>query len=403
MKLLLVHNFYGTEAPSGENQAVQEEAAALRSAGHEVIEHFTHSDTVRGRGLIVEARTALQVPWNREARAKVRRLLAVHAPDVMHVHNVFPLQSPAIFGAATDTTTAVVNTLHNYRIFCAGALLLRDGGHCTRCLEEQSVLPAIRFGCYRNSRLATLPMAASVALHRSLGTYQRHVDAFIAFTRFQKKLLVEGGLPEERIYLRPNALFQTVEPVPWQDRELKAVFIGRLSSEKGVATLVKAWRSWGSAAPTLEIIGDGPDKAALHALVGEEASARIRLLGQLPREETHKRLSTSRLLVLPSICIEGSPLVLREAFALGVPVAASRLGPLEEFVLEPARGVCFPPGNPRQLLDAVQRLWTDQHSMAHSARAEFLERYSAGAGLAQLETIYGHAIRRKRSQPLGRP
>jgi len=190
MRILLLHNFYGSSAPSGENRVVMDERQLLRSAGHEVAEHFAYSDTIRDRGLLPVIGAGLFVPWNPWTRKEVRALIRRLDPDVMHVHNVFPLLSPSIFGAASGTRTAVVNTLHNYRTVCPAAVPLRNGLACTECIETGSVKPALRYGCYRNSRAATIPLAAGVALHRGLGTYVRDVDAFIALTRFQKSVLV---------------------------------------------------------------------------------------------------------------------------------------------------------------------------------------------------------------------
>ena len=316
----------------------------------------------------------------------------------MHVHNVFPLLSPAIFDAAAGTRTGVVNTLHNYRTVCAAPALLRNGLTCTACIEKSSVWPALRHGCYRKSRLATIPVAASVALHRGLGTYARHVDAFIALTQFQKSLLVDGGLPEQNMYVKPNCYSGVPNRAPWREREDKAVFIGRLSAEKGADSLVKAWLQWGESAPKLEIIGEGPESEGLRRAVQVSKSSRVVFTGQKKPEEARALLSKAKLLILPSEWFEGFPLVLCEALAFGVPVAASHLGPFEELVQSPGIGRLFTPRDPVNLQATVAALWQDQAALAQMSRSatqEFETKYSAQKSIEALEAIYKLAISTK--------
>jgi len=405
MRILLVHNLYGSAAPSGENSVVLEERDLLRSAGHEVMEHFTYSDTVRDHGVVALIRAGLSVPWNQRALRQVRRLIVEFAPHVMHVHNVFPLLSPAVFAAAAGSGTAVVNTLHNYRPLCANALLLRRGTTCTECLDSRSVLPALRFGCYRGSGLATVPLAISVALHRRLGTYHKHVDAFIVFTEFQKTLLARAGFPERNIHVRPNCLPSSTSHVPWDEREEKCVFIGRASPEKGLSSLIQAWALWGSAAPRLEVIGSGPELEALTRDVPSAVADRISFLGARPPQETQILLSRARLLIIPSTCYEAFPLVLRDALGHGVPVAASRLGALEELIGPGSYGWLFAPGDPKDLQRVVASLWRapdelQRMSLAERRAAETA--YSPGLGSARLQSIYRLSIEHRQHVSPGR-
>lgn len=398
MRILLLHNFYGSSAPSGENRVVLEERDLLRDAGHQVIEHFADSDTVRGRGLLTSLRTALQVPWNRSARSRLRRRIQQLQPDILHVHNVFPLFSPAIFGAAAGSPTAVVHTLHNYRAFCPAALLLRDGRICTDCMDRHSVLPALRHGCYRNSRLSTLPLAACVALNRRLDTYSRHVQAFIALTGFQQAQLGKAGLPLDRIFVKPNCLPSMVLPLPWSQRDPKCIFVGRISREKGVQVLLDAWALWGAAAPRLDIVGDGPDLAALRGSLPPALAGRISFCGRKSPAETQELLSRARLLIMPSICYEGFPLVFREAVAYGVPAVASRIGALPELIETRALGRLFDAGDSPGLHQVVSACWNDDaalRAMSGAAIAESRSSYSPQANLAALQSIYARALASK--------
>jgi hypothetical protein len=206
MKVLLVHNFYGSSAPSGENTAFLAEADLLRQQGHTVIEFTRHSDTLRQQGPVGSVRGALSTPWNPFNLYRLRRTIERERPHIMHVHNTFPLLSPSVFYAAKDSGTATVMTIHNYRVFCAAAVPMRDGLPCSACLDRKAVFPALTNGCYRGSRLATVPLALKIALHRALGTWNNKIDALIALTQFQRATLVEAGLPEDSVYVKPPPL-----------------------------------------------------------------------------------------------------------------------------------------------------------------------------------------------------
>jgi glycosyltransferase involved in cell wall biosynthesis len=249
IKILLLHNFYRSASPSGENQVFEMERALLERRGHQVEVLTRHSDEIAGQGMRGAIKGAASTPWNPFSARELRKRIASFGPDVVHVHNTFSLLSPAVFPAARGT--ARVLTLHNYRLFCAAAIPMRDGRVCTDCLDQRSVLPALRFGCYRGSRVATVPMAASIALHRCRGTWNKDVEAFIALSEFQRHRFVDAGLPTERVHVKPNFYPGNPVMVPWRERADRVVFVGRLSAEKGVRTLLRAWAQWGERAPPL--------------------------------------------------------------------------------------------------------------------------------------------------------
>jgi glycosyltransferase involved in cell wall biosynthesis len=393
MKILLVHNYYGSGAPSGENNVFELERALLEQRGHPVEVLTRHSDDLRRRGLVGMIVGALATPWSPVSARAVRRIVAECRPDVVHAHNTFPLLSPAIF-PAIGSRAARVLTLHNYRLFCPSAIPQRDGNSCTECLDGRSVAPALRHGCYRGSRVATLPLAASVALHRWGGTWRHHVDAFIALTEFQRNVMIDAGLPQERVFVKPNFYPGQPRVVPWPERSDRVVFAGRLSPEKGVATLLDAWIAWGDTAPELCIVGDGPLRERLQRRA-RERRCRVRFLGQVTAAAAEAEIAAARLLVVPSVSFEGFPLVLREAFAFGTPAAVSGIGPLPHIVQHGRTGVVFRPGDPGSLLDSVRSAWhrTGQlRSMSEQARAEFEEKYAEGANYRALMDIYDRAV-----------
>ncbi len=406
MKILLVHNIYGSSAPSGENKVFLAEKDLLKSRGHDVIEYTRHSDEIRNHGYRGTMRGAFATPWNPFSQRKIRRILKDEQPDVMHAHNTFPLLSPAVFRAARGLRTATVLTLHNYRIFCAAGIPMRNAAPCTDCMDRRSVLPSLKFGCYRNSRLATLPMAFMIAMHRAMGTWHKDVDAFIALTEFQQDKMSEAGLPKDRMHTKPHFFHDPPKPLPWKEREPLVVFVGRLGFEKGLHILVEAWKEWGDSAPSLELIGDGPEREELEMKVDQSGlRQKIRFCGQLPFSRVQEKLARVSLLVLPSLCFEGFPMAIREAFALGVPVAASRLGSLPCLVKDGENGVLFEPGNSSDLLRVLQQLWHQSEKLAalgRKARADFEEKYTDSVNYEALMNIYQTAIELRRRRNITR-
>ncbi len=393
MKILLVHNFYGSSAPSGENQVFTTEKKLLIQHGHEVAEFTRHSDEIRSAGGIGTLKGALATVYNPFMARAIQKKVEEFKSDVVHVHNTFPLISPSIFSAIGHSAARVL-TLHNYRLLCPAAIPMRNGKVCTDCLDLRSVWPSIKHGCYRNSRIATLPLAINVALHRGLGTWQHEVDAFIALTDFQRTTLVAVGLPSDKIHVKPNYFPGKPTVVPWLERGTYAVFAGRLSEEKGVAALVKAWTAWGPDAPELRIIGDGPLRGVLEkSTVGSP----IRFLGQLPADETIHQIAHARLQLLPSECFEGFPMVVREAFAVGTPAAVSNIGPLPSIVKHGFNGVVFEAANPQSLLSTVRNAWQTPdllEQLGTGARQSFETLYTEDINYACLMDIYQAAITR---------
>lgn len=396
MKILLVHNHYGSAAPSGENIVFELERAMLERHGHEVACFERFSDSIRSQGAYGMIKGALVTPWNFSAARALRKKIAQFRPDVMHAHNTFPLLSPAVFSAAKGI--ARVLTLHNYRLFCAAGIPMRDGQICVDCLDRQSVMPALRNGCYRESRVATVPLATNIALQRSRGTWRNDVEAFIALTDFQKDTMIKAGLPMDLVQVKPN--FYAGEPVvvPYDERPNRAVFVGRLSEEKGIQDLVSAWLIWGEEAPELRIVGDGP---LLNSLVEQARKAKnITFRGQVSSGEAQEEISKARILVLPSRWFEGFPMVLREAFAFATPSLVSHYGPLPKLVLQ-GQGIVFQGGDIVDLGQKLRRLWADMPAlskMSLAAKKEFDARYTEGINIRILTDIYKGAILRAESK-----
>ena len=394
LKVLLAHNHYGSATPSGENSVFLLELDILQRQGCEIRTYTRHSDDIRQQGALGALKGALSTPWNPWSAAAIRRQVQAWQPDVVHVHNTFPLLSPAIF-PAVGPRAAKVLTLHNYRLFCSAAIPMRAGQVCTLCMDRQTVWPALQHGCYRGSRIATTPLALSVALHRTLGTWQQHVDAFIALTEFQRERMMAAGLPADKVHVKPNFYPGNPQPVLWQKRGAYAVFAGRLTEEKGLISLLQAWTYGaknGLGLPPLRIVGDGPLRGQLQAMAKDLP---IEFLGQLPANQSQEEIAHSQLLLLPSECFEGFPMVVREAFAFGTPVAVSNLGPLPTIVAKGENGLLFEPANPRSLATIVAKAWNNPgllQRLGEGAYSTFQQNYTEETNYQQLMQIYQAAI-----------
>ncbi len=402
VKILLVHNFYGSTAPSGENTAYSAEAALLRNRGHSVSEFNRHSDEILQAGFAGTLRGAVSTVWNPFSLHALKRKLRETKPDIVHVHNTFPLLSPSVFYASRERNIPTVMTMHNYRIGCSAATVLRKDQPCTLCLDRKSVIPALRYGCYRESRIATLPVSAMIAFHNARDTWRSNVDAFITLTDFQREKMVQFGIPTESLFVKPHFLEHPPRPVPWEDRDDKVVFVGRLYAAKGIHVLIDAWKRMGKRGPHLEVIGDGPMREQLVRSIREsEASDSVSFLGNVSRDEAMKHISKAKLLIVPSLCFEGFPMVVQEAFALGVPVAASKIGSLPYLITENKNGSLFTPGDPKGIFSCVTGMLADDAKLrilGEGARREFDEKYTAEKNYGTLMAIYSAAAEHRRAK-----
>lgn len=381
MRVMLLHNTY--QHPGGEDQVFAAEGALLEERGHEV-ERFTISnDLINGM-----SRTALAAStiWNRDSYRTLRARFRDTRPDVAHFHNTFPLLSPSALSAARDEGVPVVQTLHNYRLLCVNALLFRDGHICNDCLGHRVPWQGVAHGCYRGSRLASGAVATMIALHRARGTWMNDVDVYIALTEFARRTFIAGGLPADRIVVKPN--FVHPDPGLGDAAGNFALFVGRLVPEKGIRTLIDAWQHIGVSIP-LRIVGDGPLAPEVAAAAAQCAG--ITWLGRHPRAEVLALMRAATLLIFPSTWYEGFGMTVAEALAVGLPVVASRVGGMAALIDDGRTGVHFPPGDAAALADRVR--WAIDNparlaEMRREARAEYLERYTGERNYDLLLGIY---------------
>lgn len=386
MNILLVHNFY--QESGGEDQVFADEGKLLESRGHKVFRFTMHNDAIRQMSSVAVACKTL---WNRQSQVLLRKAIRQSRAQVVHFHNTFPLISPAAYYAAHEEGAAVVQTLHNYRLLCPAALFFRQGQVCEECLGRVP-WPGVMHGCYRSNRFASAVVAAMLTSHRLLRTWQREVDVYIVLTEFARRKFIAGGLPPERIIVKPN--FVDPDPGIGDGQGDYFLFVGRLSHEKGVETMLQAWEQMpADSTSALKVLGDGPLRAEV-----EEASRRtpaIQYLGRCPSDRVYAMMGSARALIFPSRCYEGLPRTIVEAMAKGTPVVASRLGSMSELIRHEHNGLLFESGNPQDLLQQVKRVAHGQIDLARmrkAARQEFELRYTAQQNYSKLMACYQQAL-----------
>jgi glycosyltransferase involved in cell wall biosynthesis len=319
-------------------------------------------------------RIAAETVWSVTSARALGRWLEAFRPSVAHFHNTFPLISPSGYYVCRRLGIPVVQTLHNYRIICPSGTLFRSGEPCERCVGRVPIA-SVRYGCYRSSRLATAPVAAMTALHDLLRTWRREVDLFIALSEFSRERFISGGLPPERIVVLPNCVF----PDPGERHGSPgdyAVYVGRAAPEKGIPTLMEAWRR--VSAP-LVLVGATLEES-LPRQTWEGYQERITFAGELRREDVLSTVKQARFLVAPSVLYENHPMVVAEAYACGVPVVASRRGALAEWVKDGTTGLLFEPGDPLDLAERAEWSWNNPAAlcrMGTNARRVYEERLSS--------------------------
>ncbi|MFC4149354.1 glycosyltransferase family 4 protein [Micromonospora mangrovi] len=319
MRIVVAHNRYREAQPSGENTIVDAEIEQLTAAGVEVLPFLRSSDEIPSMSKAAKALLPISPIWAPKAQQELSDLLARHRPDVLHLHNPYPLLSPWVVRTAHRHGVPVVQTVHNYRQVCSSGLYFRDGVICQDCRGRALGVPAIVHRCYRGSRAQSALMATTLAVHRPTW---KSVDRFIALTSAVADHLRDYGIPDERIVVKPNAIPDPGSPAPLGEGFL---FLGRLSPEKGLDLLLEAWRRHpdGALGP-LRIAGDGELRPLVEAAAAERAD--VTFLGPLDRAGVRAALDASAVVLATSTWHDVLPTVIIEALASGRPVLGTALG-----------------------------------------------------------------------------
>jgi glycosyltransferase involved in cell wall biosynthesis len=389
MNILVIHNTY--QQPGGEDVVVDQETRLLQRHGHKVAIYKRSNDEIDHLSFAQRLGLIGRILSANDSRLAVRCLIREIKPDVVHVHNTFLMVSPSVYEVCLEEGIPVVQTLHNYRLLCPASTLYRDDAPCEECVTD-GLLRSVRHGCYRDSRLMSGVVALMLQTHRSRQTWGRGIAAYIAISNFVRKKFIQAGIPAEKISVKPHF----VDPDP-RERYYPgdcALFLGRLSPEKGLSTLLRAWESLRAAIP-LVIAGDGPMRRQLEAEVARKGLSHVHFAGRLRRDEAYGAIKKAAFLVVPSVWHEPFGLVVAEAFACGTPVLGASVGAIQEMLEHERTGLHFEAGNAGELAERVAWAWKhapELAAMGKAARRTYEDRYTAGANYELLMNIYERAI-----------
>jgi glycosyltransferase involved in cell wall biosynthesis len=362
----------------------------LRTRGHEVFEYVVDNKEIDQRRLIS---VGIRSVWNGDHYQRVKTLVRRIKPDIVKVDNYFPLLSPSIFEAAKSMGVSTVLSVRNYRLVCASGTLFRDGRICTDCIAGGSALPAIRHRCFHNSYLRTASVVLSTGYAHLRGTWMNSVDRYIAVSEIVKKLLVSGGFSADKISVKPNSIQDTG---PGDGSGKFAIYVGRLTEEKGIRTLLAAWEKVGARMP-LKVIGDGP----LEELVQQAAKRApcIEYLGRRALAEVCEHIGRAAVLVFPSEWLEPFGRTIVEAYSKGTPVVAANTESMQDMIEDGQTGVLFKAGDSDDLAGKVLSLANNIHGlnrMRIGARARYLKLYSEEHTYSEMMDIFARALSNKR-------
>jgi glycosyltransferase involved in cell wall biosynthesis len=390
MRVLVIHNRYRAERPSGENVLVDTESCLLEEHGCQVERLVVSSDDISQWSAARKALLPARVVWSREGHRLTVEAVRRFRPDVVHVHNTFPLLSPSVLWAARSSGAAVALTLHNFRPLCPAGSFMRQSRICEECLGRLPV-PAVRHGCYRASRAATVPLALMSALHEFAGTWIRCVDALIVPSEFVRRIYIRAGWPPTKLAVKYNSV-----PEPGLRREGPGqgfVCLSRLDPEKGVDVLLRAWsEAFPHGEEALVILGSGTSEAVLRRAA--RARRGVEFQGHVERSRALQLLAGARALVVPTRCYEIFGLTLVEAYSLGVPLIASRIGALGELVEDGRTGLLVAPDRPEELASALVRIAASAElsvRLGHGARSAYETRFNPDRTTESLLAIYRRA------------
>ena len=402
MKILLIHNTY--QQPGGEDVVFEQERRLLEQHGQEVVTYERSNHEIEHLSNLERLALVTRIISASDSKEHVRKILEMFKPDLVHAHNTFMMISPSVYEACGEAGVPILQTLQNYRLLCPAGLLFRDGHVCEEC-GEHGLVRSVWHGCYRDSRPTTAAVALMLKTHRERRTWVDAVTGYVVATEFARRKFIEGGLPAEKIYVKPNF----VDPDPgerWQPGGY-ALFVGRLSPEKGLSTMLAAWNRLTTPVP-LVIAGDGPLRSTLETEVAKNNLQHVTFAGRLSASESRAAMKQARFLVLPSLWYEGFPMVMAESFACGTPVVGSRLGAMQEVITDGRTGLHFTPGDPADLAGKIEWAWSHPSELAmmgREARRDYEALYTPARNYSLLMAIYRQVIRAQfaaegQSQPI---
>lgn len=391
MKILFVHNHY--QQSGGEDVAVQLEIDILKKFGHtaEVL-YFNNTQIA---GITSKIKSGINSFYNRTSLKRVRLAIDEFKPDVIHVHNIFFQASPSVLFAAHERDIPVVMTLHNYRLICANAMLLKDNKPCIECIHKKIPLNGIKKACYRDSVLESALTTAVTSLHKLTNSWIGRVSKYIALTEFAKDIFLNSSLKikEEQIIVKPN--FVLDNGTGMETRENFFLFVGRLSKEKGLIQLMEAFSQLET--QKLILVGEGPLENELRK--NYESNGNITFVGKKTRDEVFGLMKRAKALIFPSIWYEGLPYTIIEAFSTATPVLASNLGAMSHMIVDGYNGLLFEPASSKEIIATVHRFdRTAADFFYTNARKSYLEHYHPNKHYSTIINLYETLINKNREE-----
>lgn len=393
MRILIGHNSY--QQAGGEDTVVQTEFRLLKDFGEDVQLFERSNNALKDYSLIEKLQFMTRVAWQKDSYRDMIRTLKDFRPDIAHFHNIFFMLSPSVYQACRDEGVAVVQSFHNFRLLCSNALLFRNNRICEECIEHKNRWRGVYHGCYKNSRLGTAFVVQMLERHWKNGTWTRSIDAYVTATEFGRQKYIAAGIPEQKIFVKPNIDY----PVTSRRNQDEGyfLFVGRLSREKGVSTLLRAWDLLDQV--PLKIAGDGPLYDTV--LKKTRQNQYIECLGFVTQDRYVDLMAGAKAIIIPSVCYENFPRIIAEAFAYGIPVIASNVGTLAEIIQDNQTGLLFRTGDSEDLAAKIQ--WLVAHPkerlvMQDNIRREYEKKYTAKQNYQQLIKIYDQAIKNSKDR-----
>ncbi|MBL7699257.1 MAG: glycosyltransferase family 4 protein [Chitinophagaceae bacterium] len=394
MRILYIHTRY-MQSMGGEDTTVEAESELMRSKGHDVRLHLFDNAEVVG-GTVGKLKAGASAIYNRASAAEIKKVVREFNPDVVHVHNFFFAASPSILVAVKKMNIPLVTTIQNYRLICANALLLRNNKVCELCVHSDFPWWGVKYKCYHHSSVQSAAIGAMAAVHKWRGTWKNAVDLYITPSAFLRNRHIDSsfGVPGEKISVKRNFI---ADPgvADASSRKNFFLFVGRLSTEKGVHVLLEAWQ--GLPGDQLMIAGDGPERENLEKKYGEKNN--ISFVGKKSKDDVIALMKQSKALIFPSIWYEGLPLTIVEALATGTPVIGSDLGAISEMINDGKNGLLFEAGSPGKLEDAIGRFKTlasaSDSNLYNGARTSYLEYYHPDKCYLEVMRLYHQLIENK--------
>lgn len=388
VRVLLVHNYY--QIAGGEDTVVANEKKMLEDKGHQVFLYSRNNTEIKNMNAFKKLCIPFTSMFSLKTYREVKQQIIQNQIDIVHVHNTLTMVSPSVFYAANACNVPVVQTLHNFRMICPNGLFFRNGQVCEECLEH-GMTRAVKHGCYRNSKIQTLVSAATIKLHRILGTY-RKVN-FICLTEFNRQKLLQlnqrvggkGVVDEQRLFVKPNFAMTNGRLIPYEKRKNQFVFAGRLEEIKGIKPLLEAWCNIEDS--DLLLCGTGPLEDWCKEFIEKHQLTNVKLCGFTAHEELMDLIRESKALILPSLLYEGFPMTIAESYACGTPVIGSDIGNIGSLIIDGKNGLKFQKGSSVDLADKVKRI----SGNAVEIRQIYEDYYDMEANYLKLMQIYQQA------------